>query len=231
MSSNLIEKGIEACRNGAFEKGVVNFNKVLENDPQNVEALYNRARALSKIGDLLSSLADFKKLTEINPLNPSFIGDYAVSLHLNNRNDEASIAFERALQLEPTNPYRFSSRAFFKDRIGDLEGSIEDYEKALALDPNDAITLNNKGLVEEKLGYKDKAKSSFDKSNELVGYSPEAQSSSIENKQNDKSVSEASDDQSALTRGKVIRSVFTKEGFKDFRKFSIELLKGKQKNS
>jgi tetratricopeptide (TPR) repeat protein len=93
-------------------------------------------------------------------------------LHLLKRNKEAMTAFDKALNLDPQNPYRYSSRAYFKDRIGDLEGAIADYEKAIELDPEDAVAYNNKGLVEEKLGYQNRAKKSFKQADELVGYKP-----------------------------------------------------------
>lgn len=224
MSLKSIEKGIEACRSGAFEKGVEYFSEALEKDATNIDALYNRARALSKTGQLVKSLNDFKIITEILPSNASYIGDYAVSLHLNNKNDEAAQQFELALSLEPTNPYRYSSRAFFKDRTGDLEGAIIDYEKAVELDPEDAIALNNKGLVEEKLGYQDKAKQSFSKSNDLVGYKPDQKE--VESKEPVTSMQEPVNQQSHAT---VIKSIFTKEGFKEFTKFSVDLVKGKFK--
>ncbi|MBO3697332.1 tetratricopeptide repeat protein [Fabibacter sp. E12] len=206
--------------------GVSFFNEALAKDSNQAEALYNRARALSKLGRLEDSLKDFKKLTEIDDSNASYIGDYAVSLHLNDKNNLAKEAFEKALTLEPENPYRYSSRAFFKDRIGDLEGAIQDYEKAIALDPEDAVALNNKGLVEEKLGYKDKAKDSFDKSNELVGYRPESKTVSDDVSTVPNSTQETS---SPTSRGQVIKSVFTKDGFKDFARFSKDLLSPKRK--
>ncbi len=221
MSENLIEKGIEACRSGAFEEGITYFNRALKKDENNKTALYNRARALSKISSLEKSLADFELLANLEPTNASYIGDYAVSLHLNNKQDEASLKFDLALSIEPNNPYRYSSRAFFKDRLGDLEGAIKDYEKAVELDPEDAIALNNKGLVEEKLGYQDKAKQSFDKSNELVGYKPEVKENTTK-----PAAKEAEAASAKPSRMKVIKSVFTKEGFKDFKQFSISLLSG-----
>lgn len=221
MSLKLIEKGIEACRNGSFEKGIEYFTSALDKDAENIEALYNRGRALSKVGKLKESLSDFRRITEIEPKNASYIGDYAVSLHLNNINEEAAKKFELALLLEPNNPYRYSSRAFFKDRIGDLEGAIKDYTKAIELDPEDAIALNNKGLVEEKLGYQDQAKKSFSKSNELVGYNPEE-------KQLDTNEPDLKQPEPVKpSRGQIIQSVFTKEGFKEFTQFSRALLKGK----
>ena len=46
-----------------------------------------------------------------------------------------------ALGLEPNNPYRYSSRAYIKDWIGDIKGAIADYEVAVKLDPEDSICL------------------------------------------------------------------------------------------
>ena len=107
------------------------------------------------------------------------------------------------------------------------------------MDPEDAIALNNKGLVEEKLGYKEKSKLSFDRSNELVGYEPErnlpGQASSKKQIPNPKSLEsglgskseELNESRDPETRWEVIKTVFTKEGFKDFVKFSGELIRGK----
>lgn len=216
MSLELIGKGVDACRNNAFEKGIEFLNLALKNDPKNVEALYHRARALSKVDEMGKSLHDFETLVTLQPTNPSFIGDYAVSLHLNEKDEFARVQFELALQLEPENPYRYSSMAFFKDRIGDHEGAIADYEKAIALDPEDAIALNNKGLVEEKLGYAERAKKSFQKSNTLVGYEPKT-GNEIKPK---KAIQEPTN------RLDVVKSLLTKEGLKDFGKFTSNFLKG-----
>lgn len=224
MVEKWIEEGVKHCENAKFEEGVKCFNKALEKEPNHTTGLHNRARALSRIGQLEAALADFEKLTVLFPTHASFIGDYAVALHLNDKNELALFHFEKALQLEPTNPYRYASRAFFKDRTGDLEGAIADYEKAVELDPEDAIALNNKGLVEEKLGYKDKAKQSFDRSNSLVGYDP--------TKTNPLPKTETKAPKSELTkptnRWEVVKSIFTKEGFKDFTKFTKGLVSGKK---
>lgn len=219
MSNELIKKGIEACRGNQFEKGIDLFNAALIKEPNNIEGLFNRARALSKVGQLEASLVDFEKLTDLQPSNTSFIGDYAVSLHLNDKNKEASIQFDLVLKLEPKNPYGYSSRAYFKDRTGDLEGAIADYEKAIELDPEDAISLNNKGLIEEKLGYAERSKKSFDQSNNLIGYKPEeTTSTSLEPKEVTKK------ENKPQTKLDVIKSIFTKDGFKDFSQFYRNLI-------
>ncbi|GAB5525444.1 MAG: hypothetical protein Roseis2KO_33160 [Roseivirga sp.] len=243
MVDELIEKGVQSCNDAKFEQGVQFFDKALKASPNHLLALSNRARALSRVGRLVDALADFKRLIELQPMNAQFMGDYAVALHLNDRNDEASQMFDKALALEPQNPYRYSSRAFFKDRIGDTEGALADYDQCIAMDPEDAIALNNRGLVEEKLGYKEKAEKSFDQSNKLVGYEPKVDSGT--NDQTSKSKMETPNlrrgrqvpnteganpnvqaaPAKPTTRWEVVKSIFTKEGFKDFMKFSAGLIK------
>lgn len=217
----LMNRGIAACRNEQFEEGVKCFSKVLSNEPSNAVALYHRARALAKLGDMLKSLSDFKRLTQLEPNNADYLGDYGVSLHLNKRHKDAHEIFQKAIALDPNNPYRYSSLAFFLDRIGKPEEAIAAYEKAIALDPADAIALNNKGLIEEKLGRKAAAKKSFDQSNDLIGYEPE-----IKNESTHEPSSEL--ETRFNNRSDVIKSLLTKDGFNDFIQFYKDKLKKKE---
>ncbi|MFD2201285.1 tetratricopeptide repeat protein [Shivajiella indica] len=163
---------IQYFKEGKFQEALEQINICIEEEKNNSEFYFFRARVKSRLGDFHTSLEDFDYLIQLEPFNPTYISDRAVVLHLLQRNEEALEEFDRALNLEPSNPYRYSSRAYFKDRIGDLKGAIEDYEKAIELDPEDAVAYNNKGLVEEKLGYIEKSKKSFKKADELVGYNP-----------------------------------------------------------
>ena len=81
----------------------------------------------------------------------------------------AILDFNEAIEMEPTNAYFFSCRAYIRDKTGDTEGSVEDYTKALDLDPEDAITLNNLGLAEQKLGFTARARERFKYSDDLMG--------------------------------------------------------------
>lgn len=80
---------------------------------------------------------------------------------------EALVDLDEAATLEPKNPFRYSSRAFVKERLGDTADAIEDYKKALEIDPSDATIQNNLGLLEEKLGYEIKAKKRFEIADEI----------------------------------------------------------------
>ena len=74
-----------------------------------------------------------------------------------------------AVDMESENGYRYSSRAYILDALGDSESAVLDYKKAVELDPEDYIAYNNLGMLEEKLGRKELADRSFIKSDELLG--------------------------------------------------------------
>ena len=75
----------------------------------------------------------------------------------------------RAADLQPEYSYRYSSRGWMKQALGDTHGAIADYKHALELDPDDAVTWNNLGLLEEQLGYQEQAKERYRVSDELLG--------------------------------------------------------------
>lgn len=228
MTADLISRGIAACKANDFEKGVKLFTQALDSGAHQTEALYNRARAYAKLEDQQASLKDFEQLKILNPTNASYIGDYAVSLHLNDENILAEKAFELALELEPNNAYRYSSLAFFKDRIGDHEGAVAAYEKAIALDPEDAIALNNKGLVEEKLGRKKDSIASFNKSNKIVGYEPEKKDLIKEVETKHGLAADKSEATKANSLTDVLKSLFTQEGIRDFWNFTKNIFSKKK---
>lgn len=101
--------------------------------------------------------------------NPDLIHDRAVALFNLDRKVEAIAELDKALSLQPDYSYRYSSRAFFKVSIKDLEGARADYLKAIELDPDDAIAHNNLGLLEEQMGYWQEAQDRYKIADELKG--------------------------------------------------------------
>ncbi|QCK15026.1 tetratricopeptide repeat protein [Mangrovivirga cuniculi] len=176
----VLAKGKQLCSEEKFEEAIFHFNQILEENDKNLDALYNRAKAYSKLNMFEKSISDFDKLVD-QTNSPSMISERALAYFLN-KNQEAAIKdLNLAAELDPENPYRYSSRAFIKDRLGDLEGAIQDYTKAIELDPEDAIAYNNRGLVEEKLGRKEAAQISFKRADSIADGKPEEQNSNSEN--------------------------------------------------
>ncbi len=133
--------------------------------------------------------------------------------------DKALADLNSSKELEPENPYRYSSRAYIRDAMGDLEGAIADYEHAIQLDPDDAVAHNNLGMLEEKRGYHAKAKTLFEFADSLDKDAQAAGMSAADlrpkNIQKEKEQNEAKQ-----SLGREIKQVFTnKSTFKEFLKF------------
>jgi len=114
-----------------------------------------------KSGEYNLALLHYNELTLENPHSADYFG-YRGAVLLNlKRKKEALNDFNRAVELEPEYSYRYASRAFAKDALGDVAGAIEDYRIAVALDPDDAVAHNNLGLLEEKIGNQANAQKHF----------------------------------------------------------------------
>ena len=99
----------------------------------------------------------------------NLLHDHAVCAFQLGRKKEALDELDRAVDIEPDNPYRYASRAWIRAALKDVDGAIADYRKALELDPDDAITLNNLGLLEEQYGMRKAAQERFRRADTLSG--------------------------------------------------------------
>ena len=98
---------------------------------------------------------------------PDAMHDRAVCHFHCNEKESALEWLNHAATLQPDYGYRYSSRGWMKQAMGDLNGAINDYKKAVELDPEDAVTWNNLGLLEEQMGYRKEAKERYKVSDEL----------------------------------------------------------------
>lgn len=189
------------------------------------KSIYTEAMKLLDEGKFEPALQLFNKALELDPDQPDYLSDRAVTYFHLGKKDLAMIDLNRAQQLDPENPYRYSSRAFVKDSLGDIEGAVSDYEKATNLDPNDAVAWNNLGLLEEKKGYLKKAQSHFKKADELILKTASEESrnekfipmSDVKKEIPKTDSKESNDKQKTASAWKHVKyAVFTKTGRKEF---------------
>jgi Flp pilus assembly protein TadD len=193
-----LEQGKALFEKKEFEKAIKELDTFLTEHSDNADALYTRAISYRKISEFDKSVEDLTSILKRLPNEPTLLCDRGIS-HFHNKNIEAAMRdMDKAVELDPENPYRYSSRAYIRAKI-DVDGAIEDYKKAVELDPKDAIALNNLGLIEENAGRIKSAQKRFKASNELIGYDP--------NKRNQKVEPEEVEDQRSF--GKIMLDVFS----------------------
>lgn len=130
---------------------------------------YEKAKASYKAQRYEDAVLEFSRALTSDPGNAYILYERALAyFHLNQKN-MALVDLNLAAEMQPNNPFRYSSRAYVRDACGDVVGAIEDYKMAIALDPLDAIAHNNLGLLEEKLGRKQNAQKYFQIADDLSG--------------------------------------------------------------
>jgi len=174
-----LEKGKELFKKKAFDAAITELNTFLIQQPNNADALYCRAICYRKIEKYDNSVADLTTILTRLPEEATLLCDRGIS-HFKNKNIDAALKdMDKAVELEPNNPFRYSSRAYIKGKV-DIDGAMADYEKAIEIDPKDEISYNNLGLLQENAGRMKAAKKNFKKSNKIIGYDPDKRNENLD---------------------------------------------------
>jgi len=158
-----------AIEKGEFETAIKILTELLNKEPDNIQYLGLRGISYRRIKKFVLSVKDFDKGIVADKNNADLHSEKGVTLFHQSLTFEALAEMNRAVEIEPNNPYRYSSRAYIKNALKDVAGAITDYEKAIELDPEDAIAMNNLGMLQEKKGNKEQAQKRFDRSDEIEG--------------------------------------------------------------
>ncbi len=176
--------------------------------------LKEKAKKAYDTGDFKQAHNLYEQAIKLDKKNSYLRYEKGMCLLKLNEKEKALGELEIASQLQPNNPFRFSSKAYIKAQLGHIDSAIEDYKKAIELDPEDIIAMNNLGLLEERKGRPANAQANHKKVEELLKKNPSL--SEIAN-QNPNVTKEESIPEPKKTYSSIIKSVFaSKEGFKEF---------------
>tara|TARA_Y100001978_G_scaffold5700_1_gene4738 strand:+ start:342 stop:2030 length:1689 start_codon:yes stop_codon:yes gene_type:complete len=127
------------------QNAILNFDKALKVNPNDVNTIANRGYSKSQIKDFLGALNDFNQVIEIDPLNSGILanrGDLKLKLKYF---DEAIVDYTSAIKLNPNYSYAYVSRGDAKKKLGNNSGAIEDYTRALKINKKELFGYINRG--------------------------------------------------------------------------------------
>ena len=148
-----------------YNQSFADLNKVLEKDPDNQEALYNRGYLKQKLNDYQGSVSDFQQLLKCIQSKP-FRVDAESAMLLNNIGwnyyllKEYKLCAEygcQSLLLKPDDSYALDTRGSGYFGLGEYEKCIDDMTKAVGLNPDLANSWRLRGLSYLKLNRQDQA--------------------------------------------------------------------------
>ncbi|MFH1377541.1 MAG: protein kinase [Planctomycetota bacterium] len=142
----LQKSAAEKTESGDIAGAVVAYDKALDSDPSNLDALLKRGDANAKLGKINSAINDYNRGLEIEPQNIDMLLSRANAKFLLKDYNAAIDDCDKALSVDKTQPTMWHNRGFFKMHISDWHGAISDFDRSLELKPSDAMALYNRGF-------------------------------------------------------------------------------------
>lgn len=136
-AARLLEKGVQRCRQGEYQKAVGILQRVLELDPSCVSAYRNLGMALMEQRDLEQARHYLVEAALLDPKDPwpyVVLGNALVREP--GQRDAAERLLVKAHEIDPADPWAMNSLGGISTERGDLAGALAWFEKALAVKPD-----------------------------------------------------------------------------------------------
>lgn len=157
----LFSEGLKYAELKYYEKAIEKFNKVIEIEPENGSAYYNKGLALEHLQRFSEALDCYSKSISLNPEVENRKSAYSrcaynigVLLRSNNEPHKAIEYFDKALEYNPTFYECIMAKGDAFQDIEKYDESISLYNSAIKSEPNRAEAYISKGYSLYELGKK-----------------------------------------------------------------------------
>lgn len=164
---SIFDEGVRKLKRNEYLAAIQEFDRLLQIDPDNSRAYYNRGFAYYYLDMHSEAEADFDRSIELNPDDSSsFL--YKGMIRYFNDDFEGSIEeYNKSLERGPHYYKAYYNRGLAKGQLKDLQGAIKDFNKALTIEPNNKESYYNRALAYFMLGDTSRACTDWKKAKEL----------------------------------------------------------------
>jgi superkiller protein 3 len=149
----LFERGNAAQSQGRYEDAEQTWRRVLQIDPNNVDAHINLGFTLYLQGKLEEAIPAYRRAIELNPESALAYNNLGFALSDQGKLDEAIAAYNRAIQLNPEYALAYNNLGIALRNQGKLDEAIAAYRTALRLPDEQATSASAHTLAHTALGY------------------------------------------------------------------------------
>jgi tetratricopeptide (TPR) repeat protein len=143
QSDAWLVEGVLHANGKAYAEAIHDFGKAIEANPQNANALFNRASIYRVSGEFKLSIADLDKYILLNPTNDLAFKNRASDFGALNDFERALRDWNEGIRLNPRDPIALAMRGFCLNNLGRYEDALKDYYQAIQMDPKCASAWNN----------------------------------------------------------------------------------------
>lgn len=143
----LLDKAVETHRSGQFADAERLYRLVLEQDPDDPNALTNIGTLCFQRGQMDEGVVHLERSLAVKLAQPHALSNLANALTMMQRFDEAKTVCLQAIVLQPDNAEAYNNLGNIRRELGDTEGALEAYEQAFALNPTLVSALGNEATL------------------------------------------------------------------------------------
>lgn len=125
-------KGLMYFAKESYAKSADEFTRVIEKDPNNVKALYNRSVALGQMEDYMDAIDDLGKCIQLEPGNAQSYYSRAYWYEFTGNFTEAIKDYQTTLKLNPRNYDAYLGLAYIYQNQKDFVKACETITQAIA---------------------------------------------------------------------------------------------------
>jgi tetratricopeptide (TPR) repeat protein len=159
----VVERALEYLEDEDYDNAVVEYDRLLEEDPDNLYLLRDRAAVNLARGGYYDAIQDYDHLLSIKDEPDADLYYNRGCAHLAaGRLEDAISDFTKSISLNETWSLAFNNRGVSYARLAQYQKAIEDFTSAIELEAGNKLAYRNRALAYKKLGEMRKAQADFD---------------------------------------------------------------------
>ena len=143
----LFAKALEYYKEKDFENSKITYQKILEIDEKNVEALVNQGVIYKILGENKKAYENYIKAININPKHTLTYNNLGNLLKDTGNLKGALKVYSDAIKLDPKNYHAYNNLGMAYEKLGDNNKAIQAYKESVRVNPKFAKAINNIGVV------------------------------------------------------------------------------------
>lgn len=134
------------------DEAILELDRRLQNDPNDVDAHYKRGTLYAKDGEYLLAAKDFDEVIRVKPTDPDALNNRCWVRAMLDQFQAALKDCDEALRLRPRFANALDSRGFVKLKIGQPRKALTDYDASLQINAKQASSLYGRGIAKIRSG-------------------------------------------------------------------------------
>lgn len=138
-----------------YEEAILSFNRAIESDPQSVDAMRGKSKALVMIGEAYDAMNCLVQAVRISPVDADLFRELADVYFMTGYVNECRKYCRKCLSLDPYSASAFVLLGMLEIRENHVIDAVKWLKRSLAIEPDNPIALNELAYVEHMNGNDD----------------------------------------------------------------------------